>query len=87
MIRNDCPAQHVLTAKAVTAKAMTAKAATANADRARRLRLGSAQRARIQLISDGVVASYIHDVSVRHRPRHGETRRDRASAGRLALTV
>ena len=82
MIRNDCPAQHVLNAKAVTAKATTAKA-----DRARRLRLGSAQRARIQLISGGVLASYIHDVSVRHRPRHGETRRDRASAGRLALTV
>jgi hypothetical protein len=26
------------------------------------------RRARIQLISDGVVASYIHDISQRHRP-------------------
>jgi hypothetical protein len=72
MMQNNCPAQH---------------RPTANADRARRLRLGSARRARIQLISDGVVASYIHDVSVRHRGSSSPLDARRAAHdGRLAHT-
>jgi hypothetical protein len=72
MMHTNCPAQN---------------SPTANADRARRPRLGSAQRARIQLISDGVVASYIHDVSVRHRGSTSPPDARRAAHdGRLAQT-
>jgi hypothetical protein len=35
----------------------------------------TAPRLRQQLIADAVVANYIHDISVRHRPRGGSSRR------------
>ncbi|HEY1590840.1 MAG TPA: hypothetical protein VGF81_03550 [Solirubrobacteraceae bacterium] len=35
----------------------------------RRVRVRAARRPSPQLISDGVVASYIHEISDRHRPR------------------
>jgi hypothetical protein len=41
--------------------------ATGNEDHARRRAARAARGARMQLISDAVVASYIHDISERHR--------------------
>jgi hypothetical protein len=38
---------------------------TANGSRARRRATSPARQARIRLISEGVLASYIHDISVR----------------------
>ena len=35
----------------------------------------ASRRRRAQLISDGVVASYIRDISVRHRPGTGRSSR------------
>jgi hypothetical protein len=52
---------------------------TANGDRPRRAGLGASREARIQRVFDGVVASYIHDISVRHR----EPRREPVAAGEL----
>ena len=40
---------------------------TANGNDSHRAAPSSERQARIQLISDGVVASYIHDISTRHR--------------------
>ncbi len=48
----------------------------ADENRARRAVPSSARRSRIQLISDAVVASYIHDISDRDRnPRQISNRR------------
>ena len=52
---------------------------TVNSNGRRRGAPSAACQARIQLISDGVVASYIHDISVRHR----QPRREPVAAGEL----
>ena len=44
--------------------------ATHNGAAPRRVRIRSARRPSPQLISDGVVASYIHQISDRHRRRN-----------------
>ena len=41
--------------------------ATADGTRPRRAPVSSAHDAKMQLVSDGVVASYIHDISTRRR--------------------
>jgi hypothetical protein len=47
---------------------------TANGRRARRDAPSGARRARIQLVSDAVVSSYIHDISGRSRDPHPRIR-------------
>jgi hypothetical protein len=46
--------------------------ATGNGVAPRRLRVRPARRPSPQLISDGVVASYIHQISDRHRRREAD---------------
>jgi hypothetical protein len=43
--------------------------------------MSPACQARIQLISDGVVASYIHDISMRHHAPRGRLSDSRSAAG------
>jgi uncharacterized DUF497 family protein len=46
----------------------TPHSTTASVNRARRAAVGSVRQARIQRVFDGVVASYIRDISVRTAP-------------------